>query len=625
MERKKKVVIHSNFCLAKTGFGRHAKLLLSYLHKTGKYDLVEYAAAPLTWNHPLCKSMPWKAYGALPDDEKELAPYQHDASLIQAIKYGEYNINKVLETEKPDALIMIEDIWGIAHFNKPWIGKFAHVFWTPIDSLPLLPVFEHNKGKFGNLWVKAKFAQKALKEKGIEAEFMPALIDNADFTILSEERKEELRKKFGISKDTLVFGFVFRNQLRKLVGTLIEAFAEFKKQNPEVNSKLFLHTCWTEQEGWRIDDFLNRFGVKREDVLTTHVCYKCKEVSVKPFYGQDGNCKKCHSEKSVHTISVDVGVTEQELCELYNICDAYIHPATSGGFEMPVLEAMFSGLPVATTNYSYGEDFAENSLVFPLSFTTYHEKGSQFNKAQVHVDSIVEFMNRINQMSVKDRRDIGSSLREWALSVYDSDKVCKKVEEFLDNIPYTAYNFDFSTEKNEKYPKPEGLDNQSFIIDLYKNVLKMDVENNPAEINNAMSLFNQGLNQDQVYQKFIEVAQSQNKQQKKVQLKDLIDYSSDKKRMLYVEPGGYGDIADAIIAIQALESKYPSSEWDFYVATLVPELFDHLPFIKKTIPYDPFLDDVFGMEGIDNHLGFFDMAYHPKYVRNCPDYYKNNF
>ena len=623
-EKKKKVVIHSNFCLANTGFGRHCKLLLSYLYKTGKYDLVEYAAAPITWSHPICKTMPWKCYGAWPDNEQELIPFQHDPNILTAIKYGEKYINRVLEIEKPDAIIMIEDIWGIQHFNKPWIGKLAHVFWTPIDSLPLFPLFKENKDKFGNLWVKAKFAQKALAEQGVESKFMPALIDNKDFKILSQDEKDNIRKKYGIAKDTLIFGFVFRNQLRKLVGTLIEAFALFKKENPTVDAKLFLHTCWTDQGGWRIWEFIDRYGVKKEDVLTTHICNKCLDISVKPYFGEESPCKKCGAEKSVNTISVDIGVTEEQLCELYNMCDAYIHPATSGGFEMPMLESMLCGLPSATTDYSYGKDFTENENVYPLKYCMSSEVGSHFDKANVYPESIVDFMNKILSMSKEQRQKVGQELRDWALSIYDPNVVCKQIEQFLDDVPFTDFDFNFSSEKNENYPMPDIENNQDFVIDLYANILKMDVKGNPSEINNALSLFAAGQTQQQVYEKFIEVAKSQNQSQKKVKLEDLLDQESGKKKLLYVEPDGYGDCLDSLIVLDNLTKKYPVEEYDYYIATLLPEAFDHLTFIKKIIPYDQFLDDILGMEGIGDHLGFFDVAFHPKLTRSSADFYKNN-
>lgn len=561
MDRKKKIVVHSNSCLALTGFGRHMKYLLSYLFKTGKYELIEYAAAPLTWSHPICKAMPWKCYGALPDDQSELDQFRDDPVKMQAIHYGAYNINKVLSQEKPDVLIMVEDIWGMPYFSYPWIGKFPHVFWTPIDSLPILPVFKENKDKFGNLWVKALFAQEALKEQGIESKYMPALIGKDEFIILPEEKKNNIRKKYGIAENTLLFGFVFRNQLRKLVGTLIEAFALFKKQNPSVDAKLFLHTNWSETEGWRIPEFADRFGVQREDIITTYICKDCKSVSVKPFYGEKLDCQKCRSEETVNTSGVSIGVTDEELCELYNMLDAYIHPATSGGFEMPVLEAIFSGIPVATTDYSYGKNFTINKNVFPLSFFLYREKGSQFDKAQVDPSSILEFMNKILGMSKEERLKLGIETRQWAEQEFDGDKICKQVEDFIDSLPYTDYNFDF-----------EEPDLKS---------KKFDIENH-------------------------------------------IDKNSDKKRILYVEPGSLSECFDSLVILDKLKDKYDLSEWDFYVATLFPFIFQHLDFIKNIIPYHRSLDNVFYLEGIGDNKGFFEMAFHPAILRNNLDQYKNN-
>ena len=559
MERKKKIVLHSNSCLANTGFGRHMKFLLSYLFKTGKYELVEYAAGAFNWSHDVCKSMPWKCYGAMPDNPKEIDQFRNDPAKMQAIQYGEYNINRVLETEKPDALIMLEDIWGMPYFDKPWINKFPHVFWTPVDSLPLLKVFKEQKDNFGNLWVKAQFAKDALAEQGVQSEYMPALIDNSDFMIFSENQKKEVRRKFGISDKTFIFGFVFRNQLRKLVGTLIEAFSIFKSKHPEIDCKLFLHTNWS--EGWRIPEFLERFDVKRDDVITTYICSSCKDVTVKPFFGQEMACQNCKSEKTVNTSNVSVGVQEEELCGLYNICDAYIHPATSGGFEMPVLEALFCGLPTATTNYAYGTNFTINPEIFPLDFTLYREHGSQFDKAQVLPSSIVEFMENITSLSKNERYEKGLALRQWALENFDGDKICAKIEKFLDDLPFTDYDFSFSKDQEEKT----------------------------------------------------------------ISIEDLIDTNSSKKRILYVEDGNLGDCIDSIAVLEELEIKYPKAEWDYYVSTLFPLMFEHLDFVKKTIPYSPALDDVFAMEGIEDHKGFFDMSFHPKIARNCTDFIKNNF
>ena len=51
MVKKKKILFHSDFALSKTGFGRNAKALLSYLYKTDKYELVSLCGG-ITKAHP---------------------------------------------------------------------------------------------------------------------------------------------------------------------------------------------------------------------------------------------------------------------------------------------------------------------------------------------------------------------------------------------------------------------------------------------------------------------------------------------------------------------------------------------------------------------------------------------
>ena len=75
--RKKKVLIHSNFCKAFTGFGKHKKNLLKYLYKTGKYEIVELANAKQK-NDEALQKMPWKAIGTLPSDQYTIKKLHKD-------------------------------------------------------------------------------------------------------------------------------------------------------------------------------------------------------------------------------------------------------------------------------------------------------------------------------------------------------------------------------------------------------------------------------------------------------------------------------------------------------------------------------------------------------------------
>ncbi|MGV2431807.1 UNVERIFIED_CONTAM: hypothetical protein QOZ17_28920, partial [Pseudomonas aeruginosa] len=92
------------------------------------------------------------------------------------------------------------------------------------------------------------------------------LINCNTFKKLSFGEKYNLRDKKGISHDTYILGFVFRNQLRKQVEALIEALSFLKKEKYGGKIKLLLHTNWEEkQNGWDIPELIKRHGIDNSD------------------------------------------------------------------------------------------------------------------------------------------------------------------------------------------------------------------------------------------------------------------------------------------------------------------------------------------------------------------------
>lgn len=607
--RKKKIVLTSNSATAKTGFGKHMRVLLTYLYKTGKYDIVEYKQA-LPYDHPSNDSTPWKSVGSLPNDQNELSRYlSENPSAEPLVHYGDYYLDRVIQEEKPDVFIAVEDIWGVTALNKKWWNEITCVAWTPIDSTPLHDIFSRSPELFKNLWVKALFAQEELAKIGVKSEFYPALIDNKPFKQLKVNEKLELRRSYGIADDTLVFGFVFRNQYRKLIGSLMESLKKFKNETGK-DAKLWVHTDWS--EGWPLERFIEEYGLDRNDILSSHICNRCREVTVRPFYGQKLPCCNCGQKETVSTVSAGFGPEDEGLSDLYNLCDAYIHPANSGGFEMPILEAMFCGLPVATIPYSYGSNFVRNKDVYPIEYTLVRDFHQFFwNKAVPYIDSIVDFMVKISNMSRLERYDLGKSLRRWALEEFDSDKICKRVEDFIDNVPFTNYDFNFSSEKNENYPMPDIEDEREFVIDLFKNILHIDVVNNQEEIDKALEGFKLGFTKEMVYQKFIEIAVNENQKHKKVTLDDLLSNDKKKKAILVVE-GTPEECIQEVPFLEEFEKSHNPEEWSLYLAVRKENLpiFSHLIRYHK-VPYSPFMNDPKNLK----KEGLFDSAIYPILTR----------
>ena len=58
IEKKKKILFHSNHSKALTGFGKNTKNTLKYLQNTGKYEIIE-ACNGLQKSNPNLSVLPW--------------------------------------------------------------------------------------------------------------------------------------------------------------------------------------------------------------------------------------------------------------------------------------------------------------------------------------------------------------------------------------------------------------------------------------------------------------------------------------------------------------------------------------------------------------------------------------
>jgi glycosyltransferase involved in cell wall biosynthesis len=327
--------------------------------------------------------------------------------------YGFFEIDDIIEKERPDVYIGIEDIWAFSNFHhKPWWNKINNIIWTTLDSLPILPQAIQLAPKIKNYFVWSSFAEKAFNKMGYDnVKTLRGSLDTESFYKINEEERKKLRSYHGINEDSFVIGFVFRNQLRKSVPNLLDGFRKFKEK--QHNAKLLLHTYWG--EGWDILSLMEEKNIKTKDVLTTYFCSSCNIYHVRSFFGQNNKCPNC-GEKTFNTTNTVSGVSEKQLNEVYNLMDVYCHPFTSGGQEIPVQEAKLTELITLVTDYSCGEDSCtEESGGLPLSWHEYREPGTQFIKASTDAESIKQMLNTVFGMSNEERLSVGAKARQWVI------------------------------------------------------------------------------------------------------------------------------------------------------------------------------------------------------------------
>ena len=382
------------------------------------------------------KRYPWKTIGVLPDDPNKIAQINQDPNMARMASYGETEIDSIVKDFKPDVIFSVNDTWGSQYvINKKFFNFIPTVCWNTFDSLPLLPDTAKNAEKITHYWTWSDFARKEFHKMGhTNVKNQYPLVNTDNFYKLPKEKISEILSKNNLPQDSFIIGFVFRNQLRKLINTQIEAYAQFKRVNPEVkNTFLYTHTHYG--EGWDINRLCEQYGVNKHEVLCTYICKETKQYFIAPFQGQDIE-NPITKNKTLITTNVALGVSDEQLNEIYNIFSLYSHPATSGACELPCVEAALTEKIVTTCAYSFGEDIIEkNEGSIPMKFAFYTEHGTQFLKSQPSASSISQIFKKVYDMSSDKRQKMERSSRQWALDNYSIQVNGEKIENFIDSCP----------------------------------------------------------------------------------------------------------------------------------------------------------------------------------------------
>tara|TARA_Y100001938_G_scaffold81289_1_gene112028 strand:- start:615 stop:2615 length:2001 start_codon:yes stop_codon:yes gene_type:complete len=637
MPKKKKILYHSDFSLLKTGFGKAARLILTHLYKTGKYDIVHFCCG-LSKDHQEFSRLPWKSIGALPTTIVN----ERDPKVGQMAAYGAFSIDRVMKEEKPDIYIGVQDIWGCDFaIEKPWFVPENMAIWTTLDSLPILPSAVEAASKTKNFWCWSDFATKSLHEIGHKhVKTLRGPLNTSDFHKLDEQTNGYYRKLFSIPEEAFVVGFVFRNQLRKSVPNLLEGYKKFLDANPEAKekgSKLLLHTNFS--EGWGIHKLADEYGLDKNDILTTYICSKCNSFGVHPFKGQSLKCPHCESEKSYSTTGIQQGVTESQLNQVYNLMDVYCHPFTSGGQEIPIQEAKLAELVTLVTNYSCGEDnCVEGSGSLSLEWSEYREHGTEFIKASTDATSIAYRLRQVYNMRQEERVKMGEQAREWVKEHFATEVVGKQIEEFIDSAPSMKMEaYDKKTKYNAEAEIDEELEDGPWLISMYKLILGTKVDENDSGYKYWMQEIGKGIKREDIQKYFREVARKEGNYGgapgqttatggESHDLSDVIDDEhKDCKRICFCIPESVGDVYMCTSLFKSIKEQYP--DYKLYVATHAHFkcIIDGNPYVDKVIEWVPQMENIHYLEGwgnrhpqhaksyngMSNHKGWFDVALLP--------------
>jgi glycosyltransferase involved in cell wall biosynthesis len=593
---RRKLIIQTNSPAVKTGLAENGRNLAKYFHKSGKYEVVYYATQTSVLD-PFLSKTPWKSIGSIPADQSVIQRMQQDQNFGRNVGYGAYFIDKVIKEEKPDLYLGSDDFWFCQpddYIKKPWFNKINSILHMTADSLPILDLGFDQAKDCKNYFLWAKFGLKEFHNKGHNhVKQIYGALDINHFSPISEVEKKNLRAKFGISDKTKIIGFVFRNQLRKQANQFLQAFADFKKENPHADCKIHLHTSWSEKgNGWDIPKMIKYFGIKNEDVLCTYVCRNCGQWHVKHYDGEDINCPYCGAQKALVTASVVHGVPSDEMKFLYGLWDGGINPHSSGGLEINICNSMLCGLPTACTNYASGEDFCEQPFVTALSWEPYFEQGTNFIKSTTKASSIKNFIAEIYRSPKKDLEEIGEKSCDWAKKTFSIDTIGRQWEDVFEKLPpidWSTISLEYKP-KNTNYPFPNIPDNKQFIKALYKNILDMEVTDSDSGFLHWIKQLSQNVPRENIYQFFLQEATKENMKNVVPQDISVLFDKNNRKKILFVIKESGGDIAICTSLFKNLKELYENC--DLYVACdpQFAEILEGNQYIYRTLNFHPIME-----------------------------------
>lgn len=307
-----KVLIASNAPWASTGYGTQTRQLAERLrdhgHEVGIFAFYGLAGSRLDWNGI-------RVYPGYSD------PYGNDVLAQHAQTHFGGDVRGGL-------VITLIDAWVL---NPGVIGQLNCLSWTPVDHEPCPPrVVQALKGGGQVPVAMTRFGERMLKDAGLSPVYAPHGIDTRTFRPL--EDRDACKAKHGIAPDRFVVGMVAANKgkpPRKGFPEAIEAFARFQREHP--NALLYLHT-----EATGVHD-----GVNLPNLLAHH---KVPTDAVK-FVDQYQHCV--------------IGLSDPEMCEVFNSLDVLLSPSYGEGFGIPIVEAQACGTPVVVTDCTAMSELGE--------------------------------------------------------------------------------------------------------------------------------------------------------------------------------------------------------------------------------------------------------------------------
>lgn len=313
-----------------TGFGVVAHGILSGLHATGEYEILQLG---INYNDlDGDPRVPWKVIPA--------GFYHPTANGVfeASDAYGLIKAESYIQSFDPDVVLLNNDFPVVRDYmlrkGEP-TGFAKHrskkIIYAPMDSYPFPPVFVDIAKMFDEVVAYSYFQLDMMIQADPIFSDVPVVYHGVDTETyhpidksIAKQMVMEIFAKYNKDikvpdlRDKFLVYFVGTNQWRKDIPTLFRAFAEFNKTHPD--AFLIPHTSSMPMSiahgGWSLNNLRDLTGLKNSVLF------------------QNANI-----------------FTSNEMNYFYNAADVLAFPTRGEGFGLPSFEAMATKTPVVATRF----------------------------------------------------------------------------------------------------------------------------------------------------------------------------------------------------------------------------------------------------------------------------------
>lgn len=298
-----------------------------------------------------------------------------------------------------DMIVTIKEPWVLQHVHKMAMNFVPMAI---IDHEPVSPMITSRLHSAFKVIAISKHAQRQLRNHSIGSTYIPHGVRCEIYKPLNHQK--ECRKMFYLDPDAFVVGIIARNQSRKLIPRMLQAYRRFLDLNPDVKSQLML---WTNIEPIHQD-------------ATTGVADV--GVFLAPEIARLGLSKAViwpESELIRQGLPEWLGEDYKggwDMVKLYNCFDVLLNTTGGEGFSLTLVEAQSVGCPVVTTDYAAGPEQVGVGLTIPWKdYVILNTPGTRYALADIDktADALTKIMNANKEKLAKRARIFAEQKFDW--------------------------------------------------------------------------------------------------------------------------------------------------------------------------------------------------------------------